>query len=143
MSSARLATLAQIVSQAAMEIGITQRPVSQVIGSADQDIVQMGALLVSVAMEVIEEEPYNTILGDGMWVMDGQTHLFKDVPTSDTDLVAFDRRLAINGIKWRFLKGKSLEFGEEQRDFTVRMNKLAARANARVLDLDEEEGRSA
>ena len=47
-----------IVSQASMEIGIAQRPVSQVVGSPDQDIVQMAALLHAVADEVLLEEPY-------------------------------------------------------------------------------------
>jgi hypothetical protein len=141
MAWARLANLNQVVSNAAMEIGITQRPVSQVMNSPDQDIAQMQALLSAVAMEVMEEEPYNTLLGEGLWIIDSATGEYKEFFDSDSDLIAFDRRLAINGLKWRFLKGKNLEFGEEQRDFITRMNKLASRANARVLDLDIDESR--
>jgi hypothetical protein len=44
-------------------------------------------------------------------------------------------------LKYRFLKAKGLEFGEEMRDFLTRLNKLGARANARVLDLDNDMGR--
>jgi hypothetical protein len=55
---------------------------------------------------------------------------------SDSDVIQFDGRLAVQGLKWRFLQAKGLEFGESLRDFTSRMNKLAARSNARVLDLD-------
>ena len=40
------------------------------------------------------------------------------------------------------LQAKGLEFGEQMRDFTTRMNKLAVRANNRVLDLDCDEGRA-
>ena len=40
-------------------------------------------------------------------------------PTADDDIVLFDARLAIDGLKYRFLKAKGLEYGEEQRDFTV------------------------
>ena len=40
--------------------------------------------------------------------------------------------------EYRFLKAKGLEFGEEMRDFSTWQNKLAARANKRVLDLDTE-----
>ena len=60
---------------------------------------------------------------------------------SDSDVVQFDGRLAIDGLKWRFLQAKGLEFGETFRDFVGRMNKLAARSNARVLDLDIDGGR--
>lgn len=141
MATARLGSLIDIVSQAAMEIGIAQKPASTVTGSLDQDIVQMMALMAAVANEVLEEEPYSTTLGDGLWIIDAATGDFLEAFTADSNLIAFDRRLAINGLKWRFLKGKSLEFGEEQRDFVSRMNKLAAKANARVLDLDLDTGR--
>jgi hypothetical protein len=100
----------------------------------------MRSLLHAVADDVMTEEPYRTSAGDEYWIRgaDGERKL--DF-SADTDVVLFDGRLAINGLKWRFLKAKSLEFGEEMRDFTTRMSKLAARANARVLDLDTEPGR--
>ena len=69
------------------------------------------------------------------------TALPKARPTTDTDLILFDGRLAIDGLKYRFLKAKGLEFGEELRDYTARMNKLAGRVNARVIDLEADEGR--
>jgi hypothetical protein len=137
---ARLLSVKDIVSQASLEIGITQRAVNQVFGSNDQDIVQMGALLNAVADEVLLEEPYRVQLGDQIWVTDylGDPKLF---PTVDTDLIAFDARLAINGLKYRFLQAKGLEFAEQLRDFTTRLNKLAGQVNGRVLDLDADEGR--
>lgn len=124
-----------IISDAAMEIGIAQRPVSSVVDTQDQDIAQMRQLLYAVADEVLFEEPYRDILGDGNWIFDVNA-IFKDRITSNDDRIAFDGRLATNGIKWRFLKAKGLEFGEEQRDFTNRMNKIAAQHNPKVLDLD-------
>jgi hypothetical protein len=65
----------------------------------------------------------------------------KLVPTTDSDLILIDGRLMIAGLKYRFMKAKGLEYGEEMRDFVTRMNKLAVRVNARVLDLDYEESR--
>jgi hypothetical protein len=135
-----LITVSQAVSQAAMEIGIAQRPVSQAIGSLDQDIAQMVALLSAVADELLMEEPYRQALGDGYWLI-GNDGTPKQVPQADDDLILFDGRLAVNGLKFRFLQGKGLEFGEPHRDFTVRLNKVAAEANRRVLDLYVDEGR--
>jgi|SRR5215467_7382718 len=132
-----LLTVKDIVNQAAMEIGTTQSPISIVFQSADQDIVQMGALLNAVADEVLIEEPYKVTLGDGVWVTDttGNPKIFA---TQDTDIVLFDYRLAIDGLKYRFLQAKGLEFAEQLREYTVRLNKVAARVNAKVLDLDDE-----
>jgi len=137
---ADLATLREVISQVAMEVGIAQSNVTSVIASSDQDIKQMFALLSAVAAEVTTEEPYQTTLGDGYWVADssGTPQLGW---TADDNLILFDRRLAINGLKWRFLHAKGLDYGEAMRDFTTRMNKLAAAANARVLDLDLDGGR--
>jgi hypothetical protein len=129
-----------IVSQAALEVGIIQKAVSSVVGSADQDIVQMLALLSAVADETLLEEPYRATLGDGVWVADN-TGAPKPTPTTDTDVILFDGRLAIDGLKYRFKKEKGLEFGEDMRDYLTRMAKLSGRFNGRVLDLDAEEGR--
>ena len=136
----KLISIRELVTQASMEIGISQKVVDKVYGSPDQDIVQMGALISSVADEVLLEEPYRVTLGDGVWVegQDGEPKMF---PTVDTDMILFDARLAINGVKYRFLQAKGLEFAEQLRDYTVRLNKLAARVNAKVLDLDYDEGR--
>src|SRR5215471_2954383 len=130
------ATVKDVVNQAALEIGTTQVPVSQVFSSADQDIVQMGALINAVADEILLEEPYRITLGDQVWVTDatGNPKIFA---TEDTDLILFDARLAISGVKYRFLLNKGLEYGEIMRDFTVRLNKLAGRINGKVLDLDD------
>ena len=136
----KLATLKELVSDASMELGIAQAPVSNVTNTRDQDIVQMLSLLKAVADEVLLEEPYKRTLGDGIWIA-GSDGKKKPVFTQDSDLILFDGRLAINGIKFRFLKAKGLEFGEEMRDFASRLNKLAG-ANARVLDLDIEEDRT-
>lgn len=124
------------ISATAQEIGIAQKPVSQAVGSQDQDISQMVALLSAVADEVLLDQPYKVSLGDGYWLFDVATMKPLDSPTADDNLIAFDGRLAIDGLKYRFLKAKGLEFGEELRDFTSRMNKLAARQIGRVLDLD-------
>jgi hypothetical protein len=141
---AQLLTLKGIVSQASLELGITLTPVAAVVGSLDQDIVQMASLLHVVADELLLDEPYRTTLGDGVWAMATDEATPKPGgPTLDSDLILFDGRLAIDGLKFRFLQAKGLEFGEQMRDFTNRLNKLAGRANARVLDLDAEEGRSA
>lgn len=138
---ARLLSVIEAVSQASMEIGITQAPVTQAIGSADEDVAQMVALLTAVADEVLDEEPYEETLGDGMWLVNSTTGATSDRPQSDSDQILFDGRLAVNGLKFRFLQSKGLEFGESLRDFATRINKLAARANSRALDLyDEADG---
>jgi hypothetical protein len=139
---ARLATVIDAVSQASMEIGITQKPISSAIGSQDQDIAQMLSLLSAVADEILLDEHYRRTLGDDQWLIDA-TGKEKPLPTANDDIILFDARLAIDGLKYRFLKAKGLEFGEEMRDFLTRLNKLAARANARVLDLETETGRVA
>jgi hypothetical protein len=136
---ARLLTVKDIVTQASLEIGITQRPITAAVGSLDQDIVQMVALLSAVADEVLLEEPYRATLGDQIWIYSSLGMPLEQI-TSDTDRIAFDGRLAIDGLKYRFLKAKGLEFGEEMRDFLTRMNKLAGRANQRLLDLDASSG---
>lgn len=135
-----LITVKDAVSQAALEIGIISKPVSSVVSSADGDIVQMLALMSSVADEVLLEEPYKTTLGDDAWVADSGGNP-KGSPTTDTDIILFDSRLMINGLKYRFKKEKGLEYGDDLLDFTTRLNKLAGRVNARVLDLDLDEGR--
>src|SRR6186997_1715312 len=120
----KLTTIKELISQASMEVGIAQRPISNVTATQDQDIVQMLALLQAVADEVLMEEPYKRSLGDGIYLAD-LNGVKKASVTADTDLILFDARLAINGLKFRFLKAKGLEFGEELLDFTSRMNKLA------------------
>jgi hypothetical protein len=136
----RLATIVDAVSDASLEIGIVQRPVTLVVGSADQDIAQMLALMQNVADELLIDPPYRDMLGDGNWLMDSGATVFKARPTSDNDIILFDARLTVDGLKYRFLKAKGLEYGEEQRDFIARLNKLAGR-NAPVIDLNEDVGR--
>lgn len=135
-----LYSINQVVSDAQMELGIAQKPISSVVTSLDQDVAQMVALMSAVADDVLLEEPYKITLGDGYWCCD-LNGTPKARPTTDTDLILFDGRLAVNGLKYRFLKGKGLEYGEEMRDYTVRMNKLAGRVNAHVIDLDTVEDR--
>jgi hypothetical protein len=137
---ARLLTIVDAVSDASLEIGIVQRPVTLVIGTADQDIAQMTALLQNVADELLLDPPYREQLGDGNWLIDTGGTVRKSRPTSDSDLILFDPRVVVNGLKYRFLKAKGLEYGEEQRDFIVRLNKIAGR-NAPVIDLNEDPGR--
>ena len=137
---ARLLTIVDAVSDASLEIGIVQRPVTLVIGTADQDIAQMAALLQNVADELLLDPPYRDQLGDGNWLIDAGGTARKSRPTSDSDIVLFDPRVVVNGLKYRFLKAKGLEYGEEQRDFIVRLNKIAGR-NAPVIDLNEDPGR--
>lgn len=136
---AALISVKDAISAVSMEIGITQKPISTAVGSSDQDIVQMLALLSAVAGEVLLEQPYRDSLGDGVWVFasDGTP---KGRISADDDVIGFEARLAIDGLKYRFLKAKGLEFGEEMRDFLSRLNKLGARANGVVLDLDEAAG---
>jgi hypothetical protein len=135
---AQLITVKDAVSQASMEIGISQVPINQAIGSQDEDIAQMVALLSAVADEVLDEQPYADTLGDGNWILVAKDGSSAAKPTADEDQIMFDGRLAIAGLKMRFLAVKGLEFGEQMRDFTVRLNKLGAKANARVLDLYSE-----
>ena len=137
---ARLATILQIVSDVSLELGTTQIPVVQALGSSDQDVAQITALMGNVADELLLDPPYRDALGDGNWIYDPGLLVRKDRPTQDTDIVLFDPRLAIDGLKYRFLKAKGLEYGEEQRDFIARLNKLAGR-NAPVIDLNEDVGR--
>ena len=136
----RMLTIVDVVSDASMEIGIIQRPVTLVIGTSDQDIAQMTALLQNVADELLLDPPYRDQLGDGNWLVDGNLIARKSRPTLDTDLILFDPRLVVNGPKYRFLKAKGLEYGEEQRDFITRLNKIAGR-NAPVIDMNEDPGR--
>jgi hypothetical protein len=134
-------TVKQAVSQVSLEIGLAQAALSQVIGSNDQDVIQMTALLSAVADEVMDEEPYRESLGDGYWLVAADGLTKKAAPTADDDTILFDGRLAVAGVKFRFLQAKGLEYGEPARDFTVRMNKLAGRANTEVVDLYNDEGR--
>lgn len=133
-------TVKDCISQASMEIGITQREIASAVGSLDQDIAQMVALLSAVADEVLLDEPYKTTLGDEVWIYDENGN-GKEKISADSDVIAFDARLAVDGVKYRFLKAKGLEFGEEMRDFTSRLNKLGNRANGVVIDLYLDEGR--
>lgn len=137
---AALITVKDAVSQASMEIGIVQLPVSTAVGSRDEDIAQMTALLRAVAVEVMMSSPYEESLADGYWLRatDGTP---RAIPQADSDLILFDPRLAISGLKFRFLKAKGLEFGEEMRDFTAVMNRVASKSNARLLDLEEDGSR--
>jgi hypothetical protein len=137
---AKLLTVVEAVSDASMEIGIVQRPVGNVVGTADQDIAQMTALLQNVADELLLDPPYRDQLGDGNWLIDAGGVVKKSRPTSDDDVILFDPRLAVNGLKYRFLKAKGLEYGEEQKDFITRLNKIAGR-NAPVIDLNSDVGR--
>jgi hypothetical protein len=137
---AELISVLKAVNDAAMEIGIRQTMLDQAIGSADEDVVQMTALLSAVADDVLLDEYYQDLLGDGHWLVD-KTGIFKTQPTSDDDRILFDSRIAITGLKYKFLQAKGLEFGEQMRDFTVRLNKLAVRVNNRVLDLNLDQGR--
>jgi hypothetical protein len=137
---ARLLTIVDAVSDASLEIGIVQRPVTNVVGTADQDIAQMAALLQNVADELLIDPPYRDLLGDGNWITDAGGVTRKSRPTSDSDLILFDGRLTVDGLKYRFLKAKGLEYGEEQRDFIARLNKIAGR-NAPVIDMNEDVGR--
>jgi predicted aconitase len=134
----KLISVLKAVSAASQEIGIAQRDLSQAVGSADEDVRQMVALLSAVADELLLEEPYQDTLGDGHWIISADGQTYKSEPNVDTDLILFDGRLAISGLKYRFLHGKGLEYAEHLRDFANRMAKVATRANNRVLDLDEE-----
>jgi len=137
---AKLITVLQAVSDASIEIGIRQTPLTQVLASQDADVVQMAALLSAVADDILLDEHYQDVLGDGCWLKTRNDD-YIDRPQADDDTILFDRRLAVTGLKYKFLQAKGLEFGEQMRDFTVRLNKLAVRANDRVLDLDIDEGR--
>jgi hypothetical protein len=137
---AELISVVQAVSDASMEIGIRQTPLAQALGSADEDVVQLTALLSAVADDVLMDEHYQDLLGDGHWLVD-KNGKFLTRPSSDDDRLLFDARVAVNGLKYRFLQAKGLEFGEAMRDFVVRLNKLAVRANNRVLDLNLDDGR--
>ena len=136
----KLFTLVEVVGKAQIEIGIAQSLPSLVVGSLDQDVVQMSALMAAVADEVLLEEPYRTTLGDGIWSsgVDGKPR--PNGPVADTDYILFDGRLAVDGLKMKFLQAKGLEYGEQLRDFNTRLSKLA-QADARILDLDADPGR--
>lgn len=140
----KLINAKDLVSAASMEIGLIQKPITTIVSTLDQDIAQMVALMSAVADEVLLEEPYQTSLGDGIWCISSPGSAPRWAgPTQDTDLILFDARLAIDGLKYRFLKAKGLEYGEEMRDFSTRLSRLASRAVGRVLDLDAEQGRVA
>ena len=84
-----LISVKDAISQASQEIGISQKPISSAVGTNDQDIAQMLALLSLVADEVLNEEPYKVTLGDGYWVLDGTSLEPKAAITADSDVIAF------------------------------------------------------
>src|SRR6188768_928243 len=104
---ARLATILDAVSDASLEIGIVQKPVTNIVGTADQDIAQMTALLQNVADELLLDQPYRDQLGDGNWLIDAGGVVRKSRPTADSDVILFDPRLAVDGLKYRFLKARA------------------------------------
>jgi hypothetical protein len=136
----RLISIRDAVSNASMELGLAQQPVSAVVGSPDEDISQMAALLYAVADEVMLEEPYRTTFGDGLFLSTSAGEPLEKF-TDDNDLILFDARLAIDGLKYQFMQAKGFEYGEYMRSFLTRLNKLASRVNAVVLDLDNTEDR--
>ena len=136
----KLFTLKEVIGQAQIEVGIAQSMPATVVGSHDQDIVQMAALLSAVADEVLLEEPYKVTLGDGIWCASAEGTPRPLGPVKDTDVILFDGRLAVTGLKFKFLAAKGLEYGEQMRDFNTRLSKLA-QPTARILDLDAEVGR--
>ena len=101
---------------------------------------QMMALLSAVADEILQEDPYEQRLSDGNWLIDANSGVLKARPEYDTDLILFDARLAVSGLKWRFLAAKGLEFGEIMRDFSNRLNRIAADSNAVIIDLNADPG---
>jgi hypothetical protein len=137
----RLLTVYDAVNQAQRELGLTQFDIQSAMPSADHDIAQMTALLSAVADEVLLNEPYKETLGDGYWLRDANGST-KTAPTADTDVILFDGRMAVEGLKFRFKLAKGLEYGEELRGFADRMNRLAVRSNAKIIDLDLDSGRS-
>lgn len=137
---AELVTILRAVNDASFEIGIRQTALQQALGSQDEDVAQMTALLSSVADDLLLDEHYQDLLGDGHWLID-KNGRFLTRPEHDDDRILFDSRVAIQGLKYKFLQAKGLEFGEQMRDFITRLNKLAVRANNRVLDLDVDTGR--
>jgi hypothetical protein len=136
----KLLTLKEIIGQAQIEVGIAQAPPATVIASLDQDIAQMASLLAAVADEVLGEPPYKIILGDGIWCQSAAGEPRPLGPQADTDRILFDGRLAINGVKMRFRAAKGLEFGEDLRDYSTRLARIATE-QAPVIDIYEEEGR--
>lgn len=136
----KLFTVTEVVGQAQIEVGIAQVLPGTVINSLDQDIVQMLSLLSAVADEVLLEEPYKVTLGDGIWcsAADGTPRPLG--PKANDDVILFDGRLAVTGLKYRFRSAKGLEFAEDLRDFTSRLSKLAV-PMARVIDMDADPGR--
>ena len=104
---ARLATIVDVVSDASLEVGITQIPLTIVVGSSDNDVAQLVALTQNVADELLIDPPYREQLADGNWLIDAGMVVRKARPTSDNDVVLFDARLMVNGLKYRFLKAKA------------------------------------
>jgi hypothetical protein len=136
----KLFTLKEVVGKAQIEVGIAQSMPERVVQSLDQDIAQMHSLLSAVADEVLLEEPYKTTLGDGVWCASAEGVPRPLGPVMDTDVILFDGRLAITGLKMRFRSAKGLEYGEDLRDFNSRLSKLA-QPTAKILDLDTDPGR--
>ena len=127
------------INQASKEIGIS-RGLQSAVQSLDQNIIQMVALMNVVAGECLKSEPYRTTIGDGVWIIDAVAHTPKYAATQDSDLIVIDDRIMIDGLKYRFLKAKGFEYGEELRDFLEGLNKAAAAANAELVDLDIDGG---
>ena len=97
-----LITVKAAVDQASREIGIAQFPIGQAIGSQRPGHLADDGAAHAVADEVLLDQPYETTLGDGYWLLDAATGVRKKAPTADTDIILFDGRLAINGLKFGF-----------------------------------------
>jgi hypothetical protein len=137
----RALTVLQIINAALKEIGIIQASVKAATTSANKNVVQILALMQATADEMLLDQPYENTLGDGYWLVEPSTGQHYAYVQADTNLVLFDDRVFIDNLKARFLSANGLEYGESMRDYAMRLNKLAVRANRRVLDLDEGGGR--
>ena len=123
-----------------MEIGIRQTALQQALGSQGRGRGADDRAADLRGRRLLLDEHYQDLLGDGHWLVD-KNGRFLTQPAADDDRILFDSRVAIPGLKYKFLQAKGLEFGEQMRDFIIRLNKLAVRANNRVLDLDVDTGR--
>ena len=103
----QLSTILQVVSDVSLELGTTQLPVTQAVGSSDQDVAQMVALMANVADELLLDPPYRDALGDGNWIYDTGNLVRKSRLTQDTDVVLFDQRLAVDGYRRTFCPSRN------------------------------------
>ena len=131
----RFETVTSILSTVANELGITIET-TNVMASTDNDTRQLAALLVDICEDLIDDYPWNGMIGDDPWV-EASNGEFKDGITADDDKPCIDARLLKLGVRWRWLHAKGLTYNEDFRAYEIRKNRFGHKQNKhRKVDMN-------